>query len=82
MSRAKDVLKRLLNLADRGKLGDADINAILNGMLINSTHTYKDGLLVAGDGGVTTCDPLRIDTVAWPKATFKQSVKVEVHKKP
>jgi len=67
MAKAKEVLRRLVRLADSGKLSDERINGILNGMHINGTHEYVDGRLKdLRTGAISTLSPDRINTVLWP----------------
>ena len=67
--KAKDVLKRLIILCDKGVLSNADMDKVLNGMTITNNMVvigvYCNGMLVTPEGKVVTLSVDKIGSVAW-----------------
>jgi hypothetical protein len=74
--KAKDVLKRLVVLCDKGKVTNAQMNGVFNGMSLVSggkvLGVYRNGLLVGTDGKVRSLSVDKIDGVIWD-AVIKKS---------
>lgn len=74
--KAKDVLKRLVVLCDRGKITNEAMNKVLNGMVITSSGRiigkYKDGMLVTPEGLVKTLSADKIESVDWDASIPKK----------
>lgn len=74
--KAKDVLKRLVILCDKGALSNADMDKVLNGMSITSNSvvigTYRNGMLVTPEGKVVTLSVDKIGSVAWDVSIRKK----------
>lgn len=81
MAKAKDVLKRLVVLLDNGRVKEADVQAVLNGALINGMGVYCDGDIVR-DGRRKPLNADAINSIAWPKADKPPAPKPPAPKPP
>ena len=74
--KAKDVLKRLVVLCDKGALSNANMDKVFNGMSIISNGEvigkYRNGMLVTLKGAVKSLSVDKIDAVSWPDVDIKK----------
>lgn len=67
--KSREVLERIVKLLKAGKIQDADVQAVLNGALINGQLIYQNGMVKDQETGrVSPLSADKITSITWPSA--------------